>query len=453
MADTSVSPLVAFLHRNDGMTPTATDFVPASEAEWRLLVAKAAGQDAASLASTGEDGIAIGPIYGPALAAPLPLPRRGNWRIVQRIDRPDAGGVLADIRADRDGGVSAFDVVFTTSPLAFGAGVPPSSAESVAGALGYADTVRIDAGEQTGELSKAFAGGMAFFDPVATLAARGFLARPIKDHMSSGMSTLADGRVWNAGGATGAAELAFVLATLAEYLRRGVVYAVGVALSADADQFVTIARFRAMRLLHARFREVAGLPPARLDLHAETSWRMMSRLDQHTNILRASMAVFAAGVGGADSVTALPFDAANRTGDSFARRIARNSQSILLSEAALGHVEDPGAGAGAVEHLTRDFARVAWDRFRDIEAEGGILATLRSGTLQRAIATARDARLAAVRDAALKLTGVNVYPDKAAKPLVPLPMHAPPPRPDKPAEMVEALRFVRPSEQVEEARS
>jgi methylmalonyl-CoA mutase len=434
------------------MTTTSADFAPASEAAWRSLVAKTAGGDAARLASTSEDGIGVGPIYGPAAAAPLPFPRRGPWRIVQRIDRADAGAAIADIRADREGGVAAFDLVFATSPVAFDGGLTLSSAGAIAGAFdATAKHVRIDAGERTAEVLRSFPGGTAFFDPVATLAAQGFLARPVEAHMRSGAATLADGRVWNAGGTTDGEELASVLATLAEYLRRGV-RDIRVALAADADQFLTIAKFRAMRLLHARLREVAGLPPARLDLHAETSWRMMSRLDQHTNILRATMAVFSAGIGGADSVTALPFDAANRTGDPFARRIARNSQNVLLFEAALGHVEDPGAGAGAVEHLTGEYARVAWDRFREIEAEGGILAAVRSGSLQRAIATARDRRLAAVRDGALKLTGVNAYPDRGATPLASLPAGAPPSLPGTPAETVEPLRFVRLSEPVEEAR-
>ena len=49
-------------------------------------------------------------------------------------------------------------------------------------------------------------------------------------------------------------------------------------------------------------------PPLRL--HGETSRRMMARLDPHTNILRATAAVFGAGLGGADTFTVLPFSIA-----------------------------------------------------------------------------------------------------------------------------------------------
>ena len=92
--------------------------------------------------------------------------------------------------------------------------------------------------------------------------------------------------------------------------------------------------------------------PRRPIVAAETAWRMMTRRDPYVNILRSTVAVVAAGLGGADAITVLPFTAALGLPDRFARRIARNTQLILLEELNLAKVSDPAAGAGGIEDLT-----------------------------------------------------------------------------------------------------
>ena len=100
-------------------------------------------------------------------------------------------------------------------------------------------------------------------------------------------------------------------------------------LAADADQFLTTAKFRALRKLWARAEEACGLTPAPVFVAAETAWRMMTRRDPYVNMLRTTMAVVAAGLGGADSISVLPHTAAIGLPDNFARRLARNTQLIL----------------------------------------------------------------------------------------------------------------------------
>ena len=123
-------------------------------------------------------------------------------------------------------------------------------------------------------------------------------------------------------------------------------------LSADADQFLTIAKFRALRKLWARIEAACGLSPEPAYVAAETAWRMMTRRDADVNMLRTTIAVAAAGLGGADSITALPHTAALGLPDTFARRVARNTQLILLEESNLAKVADPAAGSGAIEDIT-----------------------------------------------------------------------------------------------------
>ena len=106
-------------------------------------------------------------------------------------------------------------------------------------------------------------------------------------------------------------------------------------LVADADEFLTVAKLRALRRLWARVEQACGLEPKPIRLHAETAWRMTTRRDPWVNMLRTTVAAFSAGIGGADAITVLPFTAALGLPDAFARRIARNTQLILLDESNL----------------------------------------------------------------------------------------------------------------------
>src|ERR1700748_2147524 len=139
-------------------------------------------------------------------------------------------------------------------------------------------------------------------------------------------------------------------------------------LSADADQFLTVAKFRALRLLWARIEQACGLTPKPAFVTAETAWRMMTRRDPWVNMLRTTMAVFAAGLGGAASIMVLPFTAALGLPDRFARRMARNTQHILLDESNLARVTDPAAGSGVIEDMTEKLCQAAWTLFQEIEA-------------------------------------------------------------------------------------
>jgi methylmalonyl-CoA mutase len=403
-------------------------------------------------AFSSEDGIPIGPIYPSGTGADTLWYRpESRWNIVATVTGTAVSTWRDQVRTEIEGGATGIELVFATSPspLGHGSAEPIKDWGAVFGDLDLGDlTVRIDAGEETPKLAKSLiaflksrAGPRTLvlaFDPIATLAAQGRMATPraaigaeaaaLSDTMAeagtAGHVLIADGRLWHNAGASPAQELAIALGAVAEYLRllessgltaERVIAAIGIALSADADQFLTIAKLRAMRLLHARLLAVAEISPVPCRIHAETSWRMLSRLDPHTNILRTTAAAASAGLGGADSVTALPFDAADGGGDQFARRIARNSQTIMIEEAGLARVADPGAGAGAVEALTVALAEKAWERFRQIERESGLHAAVLSGSIQRVLGEAQRARGERLARNEIPIVGANVFPDPAAK--------------------------------------
>jgi methylmalonyl-CoA mutase len=128
-------------------------------------------------------------------------------------------------------------------------------------------------------------------------------------------------------------------------------------------------------------------------------------------MLRNTMAVAAAGLGGADSITVLPHTAALGLPDAFARRIARNTQLILLEESNLAKVADPAAGSGAIEDITGLMCAAAWSLFQEIEAAGGAWAALEHGLIQHKVAAVRAQRQQAVAQRKDALTGTSTFPD------------------------------------------
>jgi methylmalonyl-CoA mutase len=182
-------------------------------------------------------------------------------------------------------------------------------------------------------------------------------------------------------------------------------------LAADSDQFLTMAKFRALRKLWARVEEATGLAPEPIFISAKTAWRMMTKRDPHVNMLRGTMAVVAAGLGGADAITALPFTQAIGLPDEFARRVARNTQLILLEESNLARVADPAAGSGGIEDLTAKLCAAGWGQFQDIERAGGVPAALERGEFQQQVASVRAARVQALKDGTDALTGTTIFPN------------------------------------------
>src|SRR5690606_18508903 len=145
-------------------------------------------------------------------------------------------------------------------------------------------------------------------------------------------------------------------------------------------------------------------------IHAETSWRMMTRMDPETNILRSTIACFAAATGGADTISVLPHTMTHGLPDPFARRIARNTQLIMADESHLDFAADPASGSGGVEALTDALCEKGWAEFQAIEAEGGILQSLVGNRIQRRIADARAARAKSFDEGHRAIVGTTVYP-------------------------------------------
>ncbi len=428
-----------------------------TDADWRRLVAKSLGDTPiASLNARIEPGISIDPLQ-PAEQAP-PLWSRGGkgWMRLQRLG---SGADAATIETALAAGAGGFEVVIAGAAADYGDGLAIDQLGACLGGIaidrcrlrlasGAATDATADAVEtavRTGRLDPQLLAVSFGFDPVGAIA-NGRMSADRWPEQASALAALvgrlaargyagpfatADGRLVHAAGGTAAMELGYALSSLLALIRNlldggvdpaAAAGAVDVALAADTDQFVTIAKFRAMRLLQAKLLSASGLTPSRLVLHGETSWRMLAAEDRRSNVIRTTIAAVAAGIGGADSVTVLPFTAADGAMDPDAERLAMTTQAILIEEAHLARVADPGAGSGTIGALTLALAEDAWRRFQAIERAGGIAAALGSGQLQAEITEAAGRADAEIAEGRRGIVGVTLFRADGASPR--------PPRPD-----------------------
>ena len=439
------------------MGDAASPFPAYTEADWRR-VAEAALQGASleSLSSETADAIRIEPVYGPAAGSTL-LRAPGPWRVIARLDHPHPGDANAQALDDLASGADGLQVVFSGALGAHGYGLrrfdPATLHTAFEGVRFDAGThLQLDLGRDGPQQALAFAALIeragvkpidcaAFFclDPFAA-SARGPFPADWKAHAAPYFETAlglrhvgfrapvmaADARAVHAAGGSPAQELAFALAAAVSLLR--MLEAAGTALeaarglvafrlAADADEFATLSKFRALRILWSRVEAACGLEPRPVHVHAESAWRMMTARDPTVNVMRGAMAAFAAGLGGADSVSVLPHTLAAGLPDSLARRLARNAQLILLRESNLGFVADPAAGSGAFEALTKALCERAWELFQEIEREGGLPSALASGVFQRQVAVCANALRRDVARLKSPITGVSAHADLAERPV------------------------------------
>ncbi|MFA6154236.1 methylmalonyl-CoA mutase subunit beta [Mesorhizobium sp.] len=434
--------------------------VNAERQRWMALAEKAlAGASFEErLVSRTDDGIRVEPLYDRATGSD-PIVRANPlspWIVSQRVDDPDIDRAKAQALEDVTQGATGLSLVFEGAPNAFGHGLPRTTQalETVLDGIPLDRVqIRIDAhpwSRAVADWLVAFLGkrrsdpaklNLSFgIDPAAIFAGTGRLRMSIEALQASmpqslahffsmgvpGVVLEADGRVFHNAGATEAQELGIMLASAVSYLRmfetarQPLIYAaphIGFALSVDQDQFLSMAKVRALRRLWARVQEACSIPSSTANIHAETSFRMMTVSDPETNILRTAIAGFAAAAGGADSISILPHTTAHGLPTGFARRVARNAQLIMANESHVDHVADPAHGCGAVEALTAELCEAAWAQLQTIEAEGGVLSSLQDGHIQARVHAAAARRNEAYRSGERAIIGTTLYPLKNERPV------------------------------------
>lgn len=439
--------------------PLAADFRAPTREEWRALVSAvleksgAAGDPEDALTTTTYDGIAIKPLYtaedahgvdADGLPGRPPFVRGATaegaaatgWDVRTRHDGPDAKAVNRAVLADLETGATSLWLVVAAGALR--ADDLPAALEGV-----YLDLapIALDAGAQT-ERAAAVLRDLVEQRSIDPAELRGTLgADPIGLRARTGADAELDvfpalaayaqvlprmhlatvgGTVYADAGASDAQELGVATAVGVAYLRALIDAGLSVddaleriefRLTVGAEQFPSIAKLRAARQIWDRVARESGAGEQRRGQHqhAVTSTAMLTRRDPWVNMLRTTIACFAAAVGGADAVTVFPFDSAIGRSDDFARRIARNTQSILHDESSLARVVDAAGGSWFVESLTDQLAAKAWDVFTRIEQVGGALAALNSGAIGELLAQTQAARSDDIAHRRAPITGVSEY--------------------------------------------
>ncbi|WP_017581431.1 methylmalonyl-CoA mutase family protein [Nocardiopsis valliformis] len=451
----------------------AEGFPAATRERWRELVAgvlrksgvaedRLADTPESVLATRSHDGFDIEPLYTcePPAADPgypglAPFTRgyrpgggvAGGWDIRARHTDADPDELRRRMHNDLMNGVSSLwvavgergvpvdrlaealaDVYLDLAPVVLAAPGPDALAAATALLQAHADADVPD-GRVISHLG---------LDPLSTAALAGecpdlsgpadFAAEHAARYPGLGLF-IADGTLVHNAGGSEAQEIGSAIAAGTAYLRALTAAGLELAdaarriefrLAANADQFSVIAKLRAVRAMWNQVLQACGLPADQrgMSLHATTSDAMLTRRDPHVNMLRTTVACFAAGVGGADAVTVAPFDSAVGLPDDFARRIARNTQSLLIEESHLAQVIDPAGGSFYVEALTRDLYTAGWVFFQELERAGGIAAAIEHGELRTAVDRLWERRRHDLARRTAPLTGVSEFPDPHEKPLV-----------------------------------
>jgi methylmalonyl-CoA mutase len=449
------------------------------------------GAGVEKLAWDTADGLRVQPLYTADDVADLPptgvpgaLPfvrgsRAGGhvpdgWDVRQHHAAPSGAAVRDALLADLENGVSSVW-------LAVGAGGVPVAELGTAldGVMLDLAPVVLDAAGSAEEAAEAFLAlaeeravandallGTLGLDPIGLRARAGSgpavdtvvpLATRVAGEYPQVRAVVVDATPVQEAGGSEAQELGFSLAAGVAYLRALTGAGLSVAdaarvlefrYAATAEQFPTIAKLRAARRLWGRVLEASltdqdAVGPGQAQ-HAVVSPTSFSKRDPWVNMLRGTVAGFAAGVGGADAVTVPPFDIAIGEAEPFSRRVARNTQTLLIEESHLSRVIDPGGGSWYVEHLTDDLARAGWAFFQELEAAGGAVAALDSGLLAERIGEVRAKREKGVATRRTPLTGVSEFPNLDEKPVERTPLPQPVERGGlplyRPAEAYEAYR-------------
>ena len=201
---------------------------------------------------------------------------------------------------------------------------------------------------------------------------------------------------YHCAGATATQELAIALSLALAYfkvlVRAGIdaqdaASQITFCFAVGKDTFTEIAKLRVARWLWTELLAKAGVHHPHTTIHGVTAPRTLSASNPENNILRQTTEMLAAILGGADIVTAVPFDYVSGGATPLSRRLSRNLPLVLLEECSLNTVCDPAAGSFYVEVLSYELGKAAWQLFQQIDARGGIYQEISSGRLAEALNT------------------------------------------------------------------
>jgi len=171
--------------------------------------------------------------------------------------------------------------------------------------------------------------------------------------------------------------------------------------------FFEISKIRALKLVFNQFSKEYGFDEIPY-IFAETSLRNKSKNDKENNLIRSTLELASAMIGGADAVFANDYILDDQT--ELSEEISFKQQIVLAYESIINVFEDAANGSYYVEDLTRQIAEKSWKYFIELEENGGYLQNMKSGKISKDIYNHSVAEQKWVEEGKIKLIGVNLYP-------------------------------------------
>ena len=181
--------------------------------------------------------------------------------------------------------------------------------------------------------------------------------------------------------------------------------------SVRGNYFFEIAKLRAFRILiKALFKEY-NLTDSQIEIFVQPSLRNKTIFDYNVNMLRTTSECMSAILGGATTISNVPYDAVYHKSNEFGERVSRNQLLILKEEAGFNEGQFFAEGSYYIESITNQLAEKGLALFQQLEKKGGFLKLLKEGVIQQKI-TERARKEQGKFDAQeLRLLGTNLHPN------------------------------------------
>jgi methylmalonyl-CoA mutase N-terminal domain/subunit len=179
------------------------------------------------------------------------------------------------------------------------------------------------------------------------------------------------------------------------------------------DFFEEVCKFRAARRIWAQ--EMRHNYKAKnerswwLRTHAQTAGCSLTAQQPQVNAVRVALQALAAVLGGVQSLHTNSQDEALALPSEEAVLLALRTQQVIAEETGVVNTVDPLGGSYYVEWLTKKMEEGAYEYFRKIEAQGGVVPAIEQGFFQREIAEASYRYQKELEKKQRVIVGVNEY--------------------------------------------
>lgn len=178
------------------------------------------------------------------------------------------------------------------------------------------------------------------------------------------------------------------------------------------NYFFEMAKIRAFKLIFNQLSKEYNLDDIPY-IFAETSLRNKAVSDSENNLIRSTLELASAMIGGADAVYSNNYQVGRSTENS--QEISFKQQIVLAYESIINVFEDASNGSYYIEDLTQQIADQSWALFLEIEDAGGYVELIRQGVIQKKIYDHAVREQKWVEEGKIKLIGVNLYPKLEVK--------------------------------------